>query len=47
MRPLSPTHLMFVNEFARESSNMGYHQAGDEIMASLLPVVIHIQKLSY
>jgi hypothetical protein len=32
--------------FARDISDMGY-QPGGEIMASLLPVVTHMQKLSY
>jgi hypothetical protein len=32
--------------FARDASDMGYQPWG-EIMASLLPVVTHMQKLSY
>ena len=32
--------------FARDVSDMGY-QPGGELMASLLPVVTHMQKLSY
>jgi hypothetical protein len=32
--------------FARDVPDMGY-QPGSEIMASLLPVVTHMQKLSY
>lgn len=32
--------------FAREVSDMGY-QPGGEIMASLFPVVTHLQKLAY
>jgi hypothetical protein len=32
--------------FSRDVSDMGY-QPGDEIMASLLPVVTHMQKQAY
>ena len=32
--------------FARDASDMGYWPGGD-IMASLLPVATHMQKLSY
>jgi hypothetical protein len=32
--------------FLHETSDMGY-QPGGEIMASLLPVITHMQKLSY
>ena len=41
---LHETH--YYGFFARDVSDMGY-QRGSEIMASLLPVVTHMQKLSY
>jgi len=41
---LHETH--YYGFFARDVSDMGY-QPGGEIMASLLPVVAHMQKLAY
>jgi hypothetical protein len=40
------TRRTIMDLFARDVSDMGY-QPGGEIMASLLPVVTHMQKLAY
>ena len=40
------TRHTIMDFFARDVSDMGY-QPGGEIMASLLPVATHMQKLAY